>query len=200
MTSGFNSIRVRLMVTGGIILLLALGAMAGTSHYYANSYLTTSVDETAQSFASDYAGRVQGKINEIMLQLEATASTPQMRNIDDQNVLKQTMGDTLKRIGKLDQMTFVYLNGFSIRPNGTTAQLAEREYFKRVVSTKKSYVSEILVSVTTKKASAILCVPVLDNGVLIGVLTGTYSLEKMNDLVKDIKFKDTGHGFLLDET
>ena len=200
MTSGFNSIRVRLMVTGGIILLLALGAMAGTSHYYANSYLTTSVDETAQSIASDYAGRVQAQINEIMLQLEATASTPQMRNIDDQNVLKQTMGDTLKRIGKLDQMTFVYLNGFSIRPNGTTAQLAEREYFKRVVSTKKSYVSEILVSVTTKKASAILCVPVLDNGVLKGVLTGTYSLEKMNDLVKDIKFKDTGHGFLLDET
>ena len=27
MTSGLNSIRVRLMVTGGIILLLALGAM-----------------------------------------------------------------------------------------------------------------------------------------------------------------------------
>ncbi|HWR29944.1 MAG TPA: methyl-accepting chemotaxis protein, partial [Negativicutes bacterium] len=70
----------------------------------------------------------------------------------------------------------------------------------QVVSTKKSYVSEILVSVTTKKASAILCVPIFDNGVLTGVLTGTYSLEKMNDLVKDIKFKETGYGFLLDET
>ena len=101
MTSGFNSIRVRLMVTGGIVLMLALGAMEGTSHYYANSYLSTSADETAQSIASDYAGRVQAQINEIMLPLEATASTSQMRNIEDQNMLKQTVGDTLKQIGKL---------------------------------------------------------------------------------------------------
>lgn len=182
------------------ILTLALATLAGASYYYANSYLTQSVDETAQSVASDYAGRVQNQVGEIMIQLEALAATPQMRNINDQNVLKQAMGDTLKRIGKLDQMTFIYLNGFSIRPNGTTAQLANREYFKRVVSSKKSYVSEILVSVTTKKASAILCVPILEKGELIGVLTGTYSLEKMNDLVKDIKFKQTGYGYLLDET
>ena len=195
-----NSIRARLMIIGGLILTLALATLAGASYYYANSYLTQSVDETAQSVASDYAGRVQSQVGEIMIQLEARAATPQMRNINDQNVLKQAMGDTLKRIGKLDQMTFIYLNGFSIRPNGTTAQLANREYFKRVVSSKKSYVSEILVSVTTKKASAILCVPILEKGELIGVLTGTYSLEKMNDLVKDIKFKQTGYGYLLDET
>ena len=200
MTNGFNSIRIRLMLVGGIILILALGTLAGASYYYAGRYLTQSVDETAQSIASDYAGRVQTQVGEIMIQLEDLANTPQMKNIDDQTMLKQTMGDTLKRISKLDQMTFVYLNGFSIRPNGTTAQLAEREYFKKVVSTKKSYISEILVSVTTNKASAILCVPVMDNGVLKGVLTGTYSLEKMNDLVKDVKFKDTGYGFLLDET
>ena len=195
-----NSIRARLMIIGGLILILALATLAGASYYYANSYLTKSVDETAQAIASDYAGRVQNQVGEIMIQLEALAATPQMRNINDQNVLKQAMGDTLKRIGKLDQMTFIYLNGFSIRPNGTTAQLATREYFKRVVSSKKSYVSEILVSVTTKKASAILCVPILENGELKGVLTGTYSLEKMNDLVKDIKFKQTGYGYLLDET
>ena len=200
MTGLVNSIRMRLMLIGGILLILAMGILAGTSFYYAERHLTRSVDETAQAIASDYAGRVQAQVGEIMIQLEDLASTPQMKNINDQTVLKQTMGEALQRIGKLDQMTFIYLDGFSIRPNGTTAQLAEREYFKQVIKLKKSYVSEILVSVTTKKASAILCVPIMDNGALKGVLTGTYSLDRMNDLVKDVKVKTSGYGFLLDET
>lgn len=199
MTNILNSIRVRLMLVGGVILILALGALAGTSYYYASSYLDKSVDETAQSIASDYAGRVHAQVGEVMIQLEDLACTPGMKKIDDQNGLKQTMGDALKRIGKLDQMTFIYPDGFSIRPNGATAQLKEREYFKKVVSTKQSYISEILVSVTTGKASAILCVPILENGELKGILTGTYSLQTMNDLVKNVKFEDTGYGFLLDE-
>lgn len=199
MSIRFNSIRVRIMLVGGLLLLLSLGLLAGASYYYASRSLVQSVDETAQSIASDYAGRVQSQIGDVMIQLEDLASTPGMKNVTDQNALKQTMGESLKRIGKLDQMTFIYPDGFSIRPNGDTAQLAPREYFKKVVSTRQSYISEILVSVTTGKASAILCVPVLDNGELIGILTGTYSLQSMNDLVKDVKIKDTGHGFLLDE-
>lgn len=199
MSIRFNSIRVRIMLVGGLLLLLSLGLLAGASYYYASRSLVQSVDETAQSIASDYAGRVQSQIGDVMIQLEDLASTPGMKNVTDQNALKQTMGESLKRIGKLDQMTFIYPDGFSIRPNGDTAQLATREYFKKVVSTRQSYISEILVSVTTGKASAILCVPVLDNGELIGILTGTYSLQSMNDLVKDVKIKDTGHGFLLDE-
>ncbi|MEN6567732.1 MAG: methyl-accepting chemotaxis protein [Veillonellales bacterium] len=199
MSNGFNSIRVRIMLAGGVLLFLALGILSGASYYYASRCLTKSVDETAQSVAADYADRVQTQVGRVMIQLEDLAATPDMKKVEDQNGLKQAMGDALQRIGKLDQMTFIYPDGFSIRPNGSTAQLAEREYFKKVVSTKQNYVSEILVSVTTGKASAILCVPVMENGELKGVLTGTYSLEKMNDLVKDVKIKDTGHGFLLDE-
>ncbi|MEN6411521.1 MAG: methyl-accepting chemotaxis protein [Veillonellales bacterium] len=199
MSNGFNSIRVRIMLAGGVLLILALGILSGASYYYASRCLTKSVDETAQSVAADYADRVQTQVGTVMIQLEDLAATPGMKKVEDQNGLKQRMGDALQRIGKLDQMTFIYPDGFSIRPNGSTAQLAEREYFKKVISTKQNYVSEILVSVTTGKASAILCVPILDNGELKGVLTGTYSLEQMNDLVKDVKIKDTGHGFLLDE-
>lgn len=199
MINRFNSIRVRLMIVGGILLLLALGILAGASYYYASLYLTKSVDETAQSITSDYAGRVQTQVGQLMIELEALASTPGMKNVEDQNGLKQRMGATLKRIGKLDQMTFIYPNGFSIRPNGETAQLNNREYFQKVISTKKSYISDTIVSVTTGKASVILCVPVLENGELKGILTGTYSLEKMNELVQNVKFKDTGYGLLLNE-
>lgn len=199
MSIKLNSIRLRLVMAGGLLLLLSLGTLAGASYYYASHYLTKSVDETAQSIASDYSVRVQMQVGEIIIQLADLASTPAIKNSNDQTGLKTTMAEALNRIGKLDQMTFIYPNGFSIRPNGETAQLSEREYFKKVVNTRQSYVSEILVSVTTGKASAILCVPVIDNGELKGVLTGTYSLQKMNELVKDVKFKDTGYGYLLDE-
>jgi len=199
MSIRLNSIRMRLVLAGGILLLLSLGTLAGASYYYASHYLTKSVDETAQSIASDYSVRVQMQIGEIMIQMADLASTPGLKNSNDQSGVKTAMAEALNRIGKLDQITFIYPNGFSIRPNGETAQLSEREYFKKVVATRQSYVSEILVSVTTGKASAILCVPVIDNGELKGVVTGTYSLQKMSELVKDVKFKDTGYGYLLDE-
>jgi len=194
-----TSIRMRLVLGGGILLLLSLGTLAGTSYYYASHYLTKSVDETAQSIASDYSVRVQMQVSEIMIQMADLASTPSIKNSKEQAGVQAALGEALNRIGKLDQITFIYPDGSSIRPNGQPAQLGDREYFKKVVSTRQSYVSEILVSVTTGKASAILCVPVIDNGELKGVLTGTYSLQKMNELVQNVKFKDTGYGYLLDE-
>lgn len=194
-----KSLRARMIITGGILLFLGLGILAGVSYYFANIYLTKSIDETAQAIGSDYAARVQSRIREVTVELEALASLPSIQSGSDQNAIKQAMGDALKRIGELDQITYIYLDGFSIRPNGATAQLADREYFKQVVNTKQNYVSDTLISITTKKASVILCVPVLEQGKLKGVITGTYPLDKMNDLMKDIKFKDTGYGFLLDE-
>jgi len=199
MSIGLKSIRIRLMLIGGLILFFSLGILACGSYYYSSRFLSKSVDETAMSMGSDYSYRVQGEVRDVTTQLEALASMQRMGNINDQNGLRQAMTEGLKRINELDMISFIFLDGTSIRPSGEKAGgYTEREYFKKVLSTKKTYVSEVLVSRSTGKLSVIIAVPVIDNGELKGIVSGTYLLEKVSSLVKDVKFKETGYGFLTD--
>ena len=194
-----KSIRIRLMLIGGLILFFSLGILACGSYYYSSQFLSRSVDETVISIGSDYSHRVQGQVRDVTTKLEELASTQQMGNINDPNGQKKTMSESLKRIEELDMVTFIYLDGTAIRASGEKSQgYLDREYFKKVQSTKRSYVSEILVSRSTGKLSAMIAVPVMVNGELKGIITGTYLLEKVSSLVKDVKFKETGYGFLTD--
>lgn len=199
MQFSFKSIRTRLMVIGGILLVFSLGILAIGSYYYSSKFLAKSVDETSMSIGADYSQRIQAEVRDVTTQIEALASMQRMRNINDHNGLKQAMTEGLKRIDELDMITFIFLDGTTVRQNGETGKgYADREYFKKVVSTHKPYISEILVSGTTGKLSAIIAVPVMDNGQMKGIIIGTYSLEKLSSVVKDVKFKETGYGFLLD--
>ncbi|MCP6429247.1 cache domain-containing protein, partial [Klebsiella pneumoniae] len=67
-------------------------------------------------------------------------------------------------------------------------------------STKKPYVSEVFLSRANQKQSITLCVPVTRAGQVTGVLFGTYSLDKLLPIIKDIKFKQQGYGELLDDS
>ncbi|WP_378954009.1 methyl-accepting chemotaxis protein [Pelosinus sp. sgz500959] len=199
MSFSFKSIRVRLMFIGGLILFFSLGILALGSYYYSSQFLSKSVDETAISIGSDYSHRVQGQVRDVTTRLEELASSQQIRNIKDSNNQKQAMADSLKRIEELDMITFIYLDGTAIRASGEKSKgYTDREYFKKVQSSRQSYVSEILVSRSTGKLSAIIAVPVMDNGELKGIITGTYLLEKVSSLVKDVKLKESGYGFLID--
>lgn len=199
MSFSLNSIRIRLMLIGGLILFFSLGILALGSHYYASKFLSKSVDETVISIGSDYSHRVQGQVRDVTTKLEELASIQEMRNINDPNGQKQAMAERLKRIEELDMITFIYLDGTAIRASGEKSKgYVDREYFKKVQSSRKSYVSEILVSRSTGKLSAIIAVPVMDKGELKGMIIGTYLLEKVSSLVQDVKFKETGYGFLTD--
>jgi len=199
MSFGLRSIRIRLMLIGGLILFFSLGILAWGSYYYSSSFLSKSVDETVISIGSDYSHRVQGQVGDVTTKLEELASIQQTRNTTDPNGQQQAMAESLKRIDELDMITFIYLDGTAIRASGEKSKgYSDREYFKKVQSTRQSYVSEILVSRSTGKLSAIIAVPVIDKGELKGIITGTYLLEKVSALVKDVKFKETGYGFLTD--
>jgi methyl-accepting chemotaxis protein len=87
-------------------------------------------------------------------------------------------------------------NGAGVTSMGTTAPYGERDYFKKVIATKKSVVSDPAVSKSTGKLAVMLAVPVTNNGQLTGVLVGTFSVERLTSMIKDLKFLDTGYGQL----
>lgn len=198
-----SSIKVRLLLIILTLLIGSLGFLGGLNYYFSKELLSKSVDETALAVGSDYANRIQATINAHVIELQDLASSQQIRSGGDQKLIIATMADAHKRLDKFDAITFISLDGSASRSTGAAgaSNLGDREYFKKVVASKQPYISNSLFSKLTGTIAVIIAVPVIDNGILTGVLTGNFPLEhQLNPIIRDVKFKDTGYGYLADNS
>jgi methyl-accepting chemotaxis protein len=180
--------------------LLSFGALAGISYYLSQQALKQSVDETAMAVGTDYSNRIEACVREAVLQLESFSAVKRIYNPTDKQQLLEALRECSQHLGSLENITYISLEGSGLRPDGTTLQLGEREYFKQVLATKKPATSKILVSQTTGKVGVNVAMPVIFNGQLTGVLTGGISLDKLSGLIKDMQFQTTGYGVIADAT
>ena len=195
-----TSIQGRLLLILLPFFILSFGTLFGVSYYLSQQALGKSVEETGRALGIDYANRIQSEIQYMVVQLEDLARTQRVRTGSDKQQIFEELVEAQKRIGKLDNYIFIFPNGSAIRSDGTTAQLGDRDYFKKVMETKQPVVSDMLVSRSTGKPSVNIAVPVVANGQLTGVLTGPFALEKLTGMVQDLTFRETGYGVIADRT
>ena len=196
-----NSIQTRLTLALAGLVVIALLLLGGASYWQAKGALADSVDETAYALADHYALQTEFFTKEAILRLEDLASIQRMRESEDNAALIASLAETDKRLKLFEMLSYVRPDGSSLRMDGKTDFLGDRPYFKKVLETKKSYVSDMIVSRSTGKLSVVIAVPVLNkDGGLKGVLAGTMSLDKVNEVLKKVKFKESGYAFLADDS
>lgn len=195
----FNSLRTKFIFIGGLLLFMAMIFLGGVSYYYASNYLRTSEDESMMRFSENYRDKIDYRIDKNFALLESVADTARIKEAKSKENIMKALGDGLKRTEDLAVMLYIDPNGLATYADGKTADLGSREYFQTVLKTKKNYVSDILVSTSTKKLSMMLAVPVMNNGQLTGVVVGTYTLDNMYGMIKEVKLKKTGYAYLLDQ-
>jgi len=152
------------------------------------------------AIGTDYSKRVQADIELMLTRLEDLGNLEQMRKGTDKAQMVQIMADAKKRLGTFDAVVFVALDGAGLTSTGATAPYGDRDYFKKVMETKKTVVSDPLTSKSTGKLAVVLAVPVTNNDQLTGVLVGTFSVERLSAMIKDLKFLETGYGQIADDS
>ncbi|WP_018702115.1 methyl-accepting chemotaxis protein [Anaeromusa acidaminophila] len=196
-----NSIQTRLTLALAGLVIVALLLLGVASYWQAKGALSDSVDETGYALADYYALQTEMFTKEAILRLEDLASIQRMRESEDNAALIASLAETDKRLKLFEMLSYVRPDGSSLRMDGKPDSLGDRPYFKKVLETKKSYVSDMIVSRSTGKLSVVIAVPVFNkDGGLKAVLAGTMSLEKLNEVLKQVKFKDTGYAFLADDS
>ncbi|MDU4962464.1 MAG: methyl-accepting chemotaxis protein [Sporomusaceae bacterium] len=193
-----NSVQKRLLLYVLPLILLMLSVLSGAGYYIARQSLTESVNDAAAAVGTDYANRLQSNMREMMIQLEDMANLPAVQS-GDAAATVAAMAEIQKKIG-FETVLRIAPDGAALRSDGSSGQYRDREYFQKVLSTGKAYVSEPLLSRATGKMSVFLAVPISYNGQLAGVAGGTYSLEKMTDLIKNLKFLESGYGLIADDS
>jgi methyl-accepting chemotaxis protein len=193
-----KKIQTRLLIVLLPLIITVMGTMSGVGYYLATEALSRSVDENARAVGTDYANRVQADMENMLGQLADLASTPAVRTGADKGQIVQALAETQNRLNTFDVMIFISPDGNGISHQGATVNYADRDYFKKVIATKKAVVSDPLTSKATGKLAVALAVPVMDQGRLNGVLVGTFSMERLSEKMKELKFLDTGYGQLAD--
>lgn len=200
MAINLKNIQTKLLAFLLPLVFVVLSVLTGVSYYLSEQSLTKSVNQTAMAVGTDYSNRVQADIKLMLSRLEDLASLQVMRTGADKGRMVQAMAEDKQRFGTFDAVVFIAFDGSGLTSTGTTASYGERDYFKKVMDTKKAVVSDPLVSKSTGKLAIVLAVPVTNNDQLTGVLVGTFSVERLSALIKDLKFMDTGYGQLADNS
>ncbi|MBP2652369.1 MAG: Methyl-accepting chemotaxis protein signaling domain protein [Firmicutes bacterium] len=195
-----KSLKAKLLLLLLPLILLSCIFLAGVSYYLSQRSLTKSLNETASAISTDYSQRVQASISEMFAQVTEVTYVSSIQEGTDKNKILFDISQATKRIGKFNMINYVALDGSTIRSDGTTTQLGDRDYIKKVIETKQPYISEPTVARSTGQTAVFLVVPVMKNGQMTGMLMASRYLDSMNDMIKEIKFKDSGYGFIADDS
>jgi len=196
----FNSIRTKLLLVLVPLFLVSFVLMAGLGAYFNTKALQKSTDATVLALGSDYAHRIQYDIQERLAHLEDLASMKTVKEGADKEQMVAVLAEFKSRLGDFDTVAFIAPDGSATYFDGAVKNNSDRDYFKQIMATKQSCVSQPLVAKSTGKLSVVLAAPVLASGQLVGMVIGTYSLGNLSDSLSTIKFMDSGFGFLADSS
>lgn len=201
MNFGKKSIQTRLTGMLAALVLVAMVLLGGVSYWQAEKALQDSVDETAYALADHYALQMKYFTDEALIRLDELANTQRLQTTEDKQVIASTLAGLMRRVDLFAAVSYIPPSGMSIRADGTGDDLNDRDYFKKVMSTKKSYVSEVVVSKSTGKLSVIIATPVFTpTGDLKAVLAGTMVLDRLQPILQQVKFKQSGYALLADDS
>ena len=166
---------------------------------------------------------LESKVTKLATALQIASSLPQILQPPDVNLIDPKVNgipedaDIEKRkIGKilLDQfnefLSFVFVlhNGdvyfdepFERQLNRTVTNLSFRDYYQAVEQTKKTYLSDAIISITTGRNLAVIATPVINNeNEMTGILLGAINFNNYDQFLQSLNLQNNSRLVLIDKT
>ncbi|NOV83432.1 methyl-accepting chemotaxis protein [Clostridium saccharobutylicum] len=159
-----------------------------------NSNLGKTLPKVAEQTANNIQGRLEGKLT----YLEAVAAREDIKDINNSWENKKViLLDEVKRNGSI-RMNIADKNGDAKTSDGKTLNVKDREYFQKALS-GQSNVSDPVITKTDNSVSILYAVPIKNNDEIVGVLIETQDGNELSGLTDQVKFGQTGSGFMIKE-
>src|SRR5215212_8378997 len=166
---------------------------------------------------------LESKVTKVATALQIASSLPQILQPPDINLIDSKINgipedaDIEKRkIGKslLDQfnefLSFVFVlhNGdvyfdepFERQLNRTVTNLSFRDYYQAVEQTKRTYLSDAIISITTGRNLAVIATPVINNeNEMTGILLGAINFNNYDKFLQSLNLQNNSRLVLIDKT
>jgi methyl-accepting chemotaxis protein len=185
----------KITVSFSILLLIGTCFLGYVSYSGSAFALTRNIEVFSVDNAKDAAKLVETALKNLTSNLEAVAARPEVSTMNWEKQEPVLLKEA-ERLGYL-RLNVIDLTGSARTTDGNTADLSERDYFKKAVQ-GISNVSDPVLSKFDNKMVMAIAVPIkAEDGSIVGALSATIDYNSLSDLVADIKFGDSGYSFIL---
>jgi hypothetical protein len=196
---------------------------AQDTQYYSNNTNENNNSSFLINELENIKNILESKVTKLATALQIASSLPQILQPPDVNLIDPKVNgipedaDIEKRkIGKilLDQfnefLSFVFVlhNGdvyfdepFERQLNRTVTNLSFRDYYQAVEQTKKTYLSDAIISITTGRNLAVIATPVINNeNEMTGILLGAINFNNYDNFLQSLNLQNNSRLVLIDKT
>lgn len=194
-----KNIPIRMKLIGGFLALLILvcSGLGFIAYDRAKNASLNQVQENIQLMAQDGARLVRSKLDFYILGLEGIANRDVIRsmNWDRQMMAMERETERMNYLG----MGVIDASGQAKYPDGTTADLSDREYFKEAMA-GKSVLSNVIISRVTNSPVIILATPIKGfAGDVKAVLLARLDATMLSETTDNIKYGQSGYSYIIDD-
>ncbi len=192
----FKNIKNELMALFIPLIVIICIGIALISMFISKKAVVTTINTTLPEVAEQATTSVESSINTQLKVMELLAENEKLKNEDTPLEEKLAiLSAEAKRSGHL-KMTFVDVKGNSTTTLGEKASFVDRDYFKKAISGKSS-VSDPVVSKVDGHLVVVYCVPIKNNGNVVGAITSVRSGDELSKYTNNVKFGKSGQAFMI---
>lgn len=192
-----NSVKTKLLVIISAIILIATGTLGIFSGWKATDLLVNQVEETLKLQIRALSTEISFIINDGVEHLEDLAEETVVSSGDSQKIYEFLKSED-EHLKTFEGLFFADRNGQTIKSDGWRGSVQDREYYKEVLRTGKTVVSEVMISKSSGKQVTMIVAPVKKNGQIIGMLGGNFPMSTLEKIVTETKVGESGRNFIID--
>ena len=192
-----KSIRLQLVAFILILLIPALSCLGLITYWKSQEILTEMVSSSTQSLVTQSADNIKSWLDAKQAESAAIAASP-LLSAKDSGQAYIIAED--RRLSAEYEVLFVADKYGDYYPSrGNPGNIKDRSYFKDVIATGKTQVSNPLINKATGNLVLIIATPIMRDGQLSGVFGSDVKFSELEQKVYNMKAGQTGHAFVVQQ-
>ncbi len=197
----FHSIKFKLIL---VFLGVALIPLLGSTFFQVNQsreLITSNIEEYELTVAKSLTDQIDTWIGSKVSVLDNLIKAHPEFKLANAAEINDILKPIRESDPELETAVFVDIKGDALNvTNGTIINLADREYFQIVKSTKQMYISEVLVSKVTNNQVISIAIPIIDEGGNFqGLIFSQVAIKALEKSLGKVKVAETGHALMLSQ-
>ncbi len=187
--AGFIGIGVIPVLIAGLII-----NFVSTQRITGNAFLVNK--EISSSIAGEVDAMMEGRVNT----LKTAAESHMMKTMTLEHQQREMLA-LAKQYPDISNVFLATSDGQQVyRTEGTLASIADRDYFRTLINTKQTVVSDVLISKGTGKPAVVIAAPIINDEQIVGILGSVVDLTRLEEIVNRNKIGRNGFVFIVDKT
>ena len=191
-----QSIQIKMVVILVCGLLVSLSILGFCNFYQARNILISDAEEDLVHRSDAYAKQIGLWIDMREAEVAILATNQSVVNGDQGGALSY-LNQEVKRNPNYLRFWLVDTKGQAIHTTGDRTNIADRAYFKEVMSTGKVITTDPVVSKVDGKMVVSVVSPIKKDNQIVGVLGGTVTVDTLISQINEIKIAQSGYAYML---